>query len=125
MNSILPMQELLQEPDQIKAQQLRLDAAFQGDFDPPPPTTTTSKDLINGTVAQAMRSVVHGLAPADHGRNVAASVLRGLGMSHSDAAEVARRPLPPFPLQAQQGVAGTSFRVRAAVASKEKKVALS
>ena len=63
--------------------------------------------------------VVHGLAPADPGRNVAASVLRGLGMSHSDAAEVARRPLPPFPLQAQPGVAGTSFRVRAAVASKK------
>ena len=122
VNSTVSMQEPLQEPGRLKPQELRLRAASTGDFDPPPPTITTSKDLINGTVAQAMRSVVHGLAPADPGRNVAASVLRGLGMSHSDAAEVARRPLPPFPLQAQLGVAGTSFRVRAAVASK--KVAL-
>jgi len=54
-------------------------------------------DLISGTVAQAMRSVAHGFAPARHGSAVAATVLRGLGMPFDEALEVARRPLPEFP----------------------------
>ena len=54
-------------------------------------------DLINGTVTQAMRSVALGLAPPNHGREVAACVLRGLGMDWAAAKEVAHRPLPPFP----------------------------
>ena len=61
------------------------------------PSEAAAMDLINGTVAQAMRSVALGLAPAQHGRDVATCVLRGLGMAPADAAEVARRPLPPFP----------------------------
>lgn len=54
-------------------------------------------DLISGTISQAMRSVALGLAPANHGVAVAASVLRGLGMSYDDALAVAKRPLPEFP----------------------------
>jgi hypothetical protein len=54
-------------------------------------------DLIGGTIAQAMRSVVHGIAPARHDVAVAATVLRGLGMRFDEALEVARRPLPDFP----------------------------
>jgi AcrR family transcriptional regulator len=61
------------------------------------PSEAAAMDLINGSVAQAMRSVALGLAPASHARDVAVCVLRGLGMAPADAAEVAQRPLPPFP----------------------------
>lgn len=61
------------------------------------PSEAAAMDLINGSVAQAMRSVALGLAPASHARDVATCVLRGLGMSPADAADVAQRPLPPFP----------------------------
>jgi hypothetical protein len=44
-----------------------------------------------------MRSVALGLAPPNHGREVATCVLRGLGMEFAAAKEVANRPLPPFP----------------------------
>ncbi len=61
------------------------------------PNEAAAMDLINGTVAQAMRSVALGLAPPKHGREVASCVLRGLGMDWAAAKEVALRPLPPFP----------------------------
>ena len=61
------------------------------------PSEAAAMDLINGSVAQAMRSVALGLAPASHARDVATCVLRGLGMAPADASEVAQRPLPPFP----------------------------
>jgi AcrR family transcriptional regulator len=61
------------------------------------PSEAAAMDLIQGTVAQAMRNVARGLAPATHARDVAACVLRGLGMAAADALEVASRPLPPFP----------------------------
>ena len=61
------------------------------------PGEMAAMDMINGTVSQAMRTVAHGAAAAHHGREVAACVLRGLGMAWSDAKEVAHRPLPPFP----------------------------
>jgi AcrR family transcriptional regulator len=54
-------------------------------------------DMINGTVQQAMRTLAYGGAPEHHGREVAACVLRGLGMPFAEAREVAHRPLPPFP----------------------------
>jgi AcrR family transcriptional regulator len=60
------------------------------------PNEAAAMDLINGTVAQAMRSVALGLAPPNHGREVAACVLRGLGMEYAAAKEVAHRPLPAF-----------------------------
>ena len=55
-------------------------------------------DLISGTFTRAMRSVVLGLAPARHDVAVAATVLRGLGMAADEAVQVARRPLPEFPV---------------------------
>jgi AcrR family transcriptional regulator len=61
------------------------------------PGEMAAMDLINGTVAQAMRSVASGQAPAGHGREVATCLLRGLGMEHAAAKEVACRRLPPFP----------------------------
>jgi hypothetical protein len=57
-------------------------------------------DLINGTVGQAMRTVIMGKAPPRHDSAVAATVLRGLGMAFDAAAEVARRPLPDLPAAA-------------------------
>jgi AcrR family transcriptional regulator len=54
-------------------------------------------DLINGTVAQAMRSVAYGQTPAGHSEAVATMVLRGLGMPSDEAKAVAHRPLPDFP----------------------------
>ena len=55
-------------------------------------------DLISGTVGQAMRSVALGLAPGRHDVAVSATVLRGLGMAADEALQVARRPLPDFPV---------------------------
>jgi len=54
-------------------------------------------DLINGAGTQAMRSIALGLAGPTHGADVAACVLRGLGVPHEKAEEIARRPLPDFP----------------------------
>ena len=53
-------------------------------------------DLIAGTVMQAMRTVLAGGAGRPHAIAVATTVLRGLGMPQDEAAEVARRPLPPL-----------------------------
>lgn len=61
------------------------------------PSEAAAMDLINGTITQAMRSVALGLAPPNHGPEVATCVLRGLGMEAAAAKEVAHRPLPPFP----------------------------
>lgn len=54
-------------------------------------------DLINGAGIHAMRTVALGLAPPSHGADVAACVLRGLGVSYDKAEEIAHRPLPDFP----------------------------
>jgi len=61
------------------------------------PSEAAAMDVLNGSVAQAMRSVAMGGPPASHGRDVAACLLRAFGMEPADAKEVARRPLPPFP----------------------------
>jgi AcrR family transcriptional regulator len=53
-------------------------------------------DLINGTVMHAMRRIAFGLAPPGHASAVAATVLRGLGLTHEEALAVAKRPLPEF-----------------------------
>jgi AcrR family transcriptional regulator len=77
------------------------------------PSEVAAMDLINGTVAQAMRSVALGMAPASHGQDVAACVLCGLGMSPTDAAEVAKRPLPPIgPLADKAGASLPRGRAR-------------
>jgi hypothetical protein len=53
-------------------------------------------DLIAGTNLQAIRTVLAGEAGRPHAVASATMVLRGLGMDFDEAAEVARRPLPPL-----------------------------
>jgi hypothetical protein len=45
-----------------------------------------------------MRAILDGQAPADADVHHAEDVLRLLGLTVTDAAEVARRPLPPLAL---------------------------
>jgi AcrR family transcriptional regulator len=59
-------------------------------------------DAVMGTCMKAMHRVALGLAPAHHDIAVASSVLRALGMPPEEAVEVARRPLPPLGVAAQQ-----------------------
>ncbi|RZL85836.1 MAG: TetR/AcrR family transcriptional regulator [Variovorax sp.] len=63
------------------------------------PNEWAAMDVVNGSVTQAIRSVVMGLAPPNHGRDVAACVLRALGMPFEDAQKTAYLPLPPFPAE--------------------------
>jgi len=49
-----------------------------------------------GALLAVMREVLEGRAPRDAGRLHAEGVLRLLGMSTAEAAEVARRPMPRF-----------------------------
>ena len=60
-------------------------------------------DLINGAGMHAMRSVALGLAPPSHGADMAACVLRALGVRHEKAEEIAHRPLPDFPAPGSAG----------------------
>jgi AcrR family transcriptional regulator len=58
-------------------------------------------DLIGGAVSAAMQSVATGQVPATskklgYDSAVATLVLQGLGMDPEDAAEIARKPLPPM-----------------------------
>lgn len=77
-------------------------------------------DLINGAGTNAMRSVALGLAPASHGADMAACVLRGLGVAHEKAEEIARRPLPNFPDAPAIGAAAAPERARATAAKARK-----
>ena len=73
-------------------------------------------DLINGAGMHAMRSVALGLAPPSHGADMAACVLRALGVPHEKAEEIAHRPLPDFPASGSVApgvsVAGAASRKR-------------
>ncbi len=69
-------------------------------------------DLINGAGTNAMRSVALGLAPASHGADMAACVLRGLGVAHEKAEEIAHRPLPDFSAAAPEPARATSAKAR-------------
>lgn len=77
----------------------------------------SAMDLISGTIAQGMRSIALGLAPAGHDVAIATTVLRGLGMDHREAAEVARRPLPAF-APGDANAAGPVRRARGASPSR-------
>ncbi|HEY8361050.1 MAG TPA: hypothetical protein VIL30_26625 [Ramlibacter sp.] len=59
-------------------------------------------DAITGTCVHAMRRIATGQAPAGHATDAAELVLRALGMDPGEAAEVARRPLPPLEGEAPQ-----------------------
>lgn len=64
------------------------------------PSEAAAMDVVNGVCIQAMRRVALGQAPARHDIASATLVLRALGMAPEEAAEVARRPLPPLQLPA-------------------------
>ena len=51
-------------------------------------------DLVQGTVLAAMRTVLERRAGAEHASDVAATVLRGLGVDAAEADAIASRPLP-------------------------------
>ncbi|HYD77508.1 TetR/AcrR family transcriptional regulator [Ramlibacter sp.] len=61
------------------------------------PSEAAALDAINGICIQAMRRVATGRAPAHHDVAAAAMVLRALGVPPDQAAEIAKRPLPPLP----------------------------
>jgi AcrR family transcriptional regulator len=58
------------------------------------PHETISLHAAGGAMLAVMRAVLDGRAPKDADTHHAEGVLRILGLSHQDAAEVARRPLP-------------------------------
>lgn len=60
------------------------------------PNEAIGLDVLQGVCTMAMRRVALGLAPARYDVAVATVVLRALGMEADEAAEVARRPLPPL-----------------------------
>lgn len=60
------------------------------------PSEAVAVDVLEGICMVAMRRVAMGQAPARHDVAVATVVLRALGMDADEAAEVARRPLPPL-----------------------------
>lgn len=62
------------------------------------PSEAAAMDVVNGVCTHAMRRVAQGEAPARHDIACATLVLRALGMASDEAAEVARRPLPPLQL---------------------------
>ena len=60
-----------------------------------------STSRIGGALLGVMRAILDGQAPADADVHHAEGVLRLLGLTVTDAAEVARRPLPPLALSLQ------------------------
>lgn len=56
----------------------------------------TALDLVQGTVLAGMRSVLAGRPARAHATAIAAVVLQGLGVTASEAAAIAARPLPPL-----------------------------
>ena len=58
------------------------------------PSTRAVGDLIAGTSVTALRSILEGRAPVTIAAEVAELVLRGLGVSLDEAAEIAHRPIP-------------------------------
>jgi hypothetical protein len=74
------------------------------------PSEAVALDAMQGICSSAMRRVALGQAPARHGAAVATLVLRALGMAPDEAAEIARRPLPPFPEEAPPAQAARAKR---------------
>jgi AcrR family transcriptional regulator len=60
------------------------------------PDERTALFASGGALLAVMRAVLDGEAPKDADVHHAEGVLRLLGLTAADAAEVARRPLPPF-----------------------------
>jgi hypothetical protein len=74
------------------------------------PSEAAALDAMQGICSSAMRRVALAQAPARHGIAVATLVLRALGMAADEAAEIARRPLPPFPEESPPAPAARTRR---------------
>lgn len=61
------------------------------------PNQQAAMNAIIGTCIGAMRMAILGQAPKNHAQATATVVLRALGMDFDEAADIARRPLPPIP----------------------------
>ncbi len=61
------------------------------------PNQLAGMNAIIGTCSGAMRAAIIGPVPKNHAQATATVVLRALGMDFDEAAEIARRPLPPMP----------------------------
>jgi AcrR family transcriptional regulator len=60
------------------------------------PSEAAALDLIGGAVLAGMRTVLEKRAGAGHASAIATLILAGLGVPQSEAARIARRPLPPL-----------------------------
>jgi Tetracyclin repressor-like, C-terminal domain len=67
-------------------------------FERTPSVTAAQRSARAGALLGVMRAILDGQAPADADVHHAEDVLRLLGLTVTDAAEVARRPLPPLAL---------------------------
>ena len=77
------------------------------------PSEAAAMDAISGICITGMQTVALGQAPAKHDIAVATVVLRALGMDWAEAAEVARRPLPPLATAEPEPGAPAAKRTRA------------
>ena len=71
------------------------------------PSEQAAVDLVQGAVLSGMRTVLEGRGGERHASNVAALVLRGLGIDPAAANEIAGRPLPPLAPAAVDGTERT------------------
>jgi AcrR family transcriptional regulator len=78
------------------------------------PSEAVALDVLQGICPPAMRRVAAGLAPARHDVAVATMVLRALGVAADEAAEIARRPLPPLSAKPAPAPAAVPARKRSA-----------
>ena len=74
-------------------------------------------DFIVGSGMQATRSIALGLASPGHGADMAACVLRALGVPYEKAEQIAHRPLPDFPVPGAVPAARPPGRTAAAKAA--------
>jgi hypothetical protein len=67
------------------------------------PDKRVALSATGGALLAVMRAVLDGRAPKNADRHLAEGVLRLLGLSPQEAAEVARRPMPAIPSAPQGG----------------------
>ena len=69
-------------------------------------------DLLQGAVLAAMRTILEGRGDEEHASDVAALILRGLGVDGAEADAIARRPLPALAAGRPSGRAKGAARSR-------------
>ena len=92
--------ELMAGVARYPAADLRL-GQRQGDFQVA--NQRAALDLVMGTVREAMQRALAGPVPRGYPSEIAAMVLRALGISPAQADIIARRPLPPLPPEPEPG----------------------